>query len=366
MNPPQTRHHPTTSQSNRLALTVSLALLALTTAPTACRTRHQQNNTTPTPSPATVKLSSIGITDEVLVITLPHDSPKVHNWLESTFLQPFSPLGPIEPTLQTRLYTTRHWNQAHKTLRQYRHILFFHPHHPPSIQTPICALQGVHQKTQQQPQQPCRLLQFTNLWAQPQWVYILHYHHDTTQCILHALQTLKDTIRQRELHLLYLDLTHAPRNQQLETQVHQWGGFHIILPKGFQLAYADSLRLFLRRDEGERILGLLFIRQIPPSLKDFPSWRNHQMSTLVLGPFQNDHMITDTTFLQTQPNNWILGLWRMQKAFMGGPFIAHIDTIHHLYAEGFVYQPGKKKRYWIRWLQAIIAHIRWKPAQKQP
>ncbi len=356
MSTPTTRQAQTKNQPHQL--TTILTLLIFTVSSLACHTHQQQDKTTYTTSSG-VKLSSIGITDEVLVISLPTDSLQVHNWLNNTFLQPFLPLGPTEPILQTRLYTTHHWNQTHKTLRQYRHILFFHPQHPPSIQTPICALQGIHQKTQQQPQQPCRLLQFTNLWAQPQWVYILHYQLDSTQCILRALQTLQDTIRQRELHLLYQDLTHAPREKQLETQTQQWGGFQIILPKGFKLAYTDSFRLFLRRDEGERILGLLFIRQIPPSLKDFTTWRNHQVGTLILGPFQNDHMITDTTFLQLQPNNWILGLWRMQKAFMGGPFIAHIDTVHHLYAEGFVYHPGKKKRYWIRWLQAILAHIRW-------
>lgn len=56
------------------------------------------------------------------------------------------------------------------------------------------------------------------------------------------------------------------------------------------------------------------------------------------------------------------GLWEMTNAPMGGPFISYtmIDTINNrvLTAEGFVYAPEKKKRDFIRLLEASLKTIK--------
>ena len=61
----------------------------------------------------------------------------------------------------------------------------------------------------------------------------------------------------------------------------------------------------------------------------------------------------------------IRGLWKMRNAFMGGPFIAHFiqDTIgfRTLVVEGFLFDPGKKKRNKIESIQAILGTLKKTP-----
>jgi hypothetical protein len=52
------------------------------------------------------------------------------------------------------------------------------------------------------------------------------------------------------------------------------------------------------------------------------------------------------------------GLWRLENAFMGGPFISHtiLDEKNNriVTVEGFVYAPSLDKRNYVRELEAIL------------
>ena len=55
------------------------------------------------------------------------------------------------------------------------------------------------------------------------------------------------------------------------------------------------------------------------------------------------------------------GLWRTEKAFMGGPFLSYtvLDEKRNriITAEGFVFAPSLDKRNYVRELQAIIQTV---------
>jgi hypothetical protein len=52
------------------------------------------------------------------------------------------------------------------------------------------------------------------------------------------------------------------------------------------------------------------------------------------------------------------GLWKLENAFMGGPFISHtmLDEKNNrvITVEGFVYAPSLDKRNYVRELEAIL------------
>ena len=52
------------------------------------------------------------------------------------------------------------------------------------------------------------------------------------------------------------------------------------------------------------------------------------------------------------------GLWKLEKAFMGGPFISHtiLDESRNrvVTVEGFVYAPRLDKRLYVREVEAIL------------
>ena len=65
----------------------------------------------------------------------------------------------------------------------------------------------------------------------------------------------------------------------------------------------------------------------------------------------------------------IKGLWKMQNAFMGGPFIAHFiqDTTNNriLVLEGFLFNPGKDKRDKMQLLQLVLESVKKRPAKSE-
>ncbi|MEA2041959.1 MAG: DUF4837 family protein, partial [Bacteroidota bacterium] len=61
------------------------------------------------------------------------------------------------------------------------------------------------------------------------------------------------------------------------------------------------------------------------------------------------------------------GLWRVEGAFMGGPFVnyAVLDKARNriVYIDGFVYAGRQEKRRFMREVEAIVSSIRFTPAE---
>ena len=93
--------------------------------------------------------------------------------------------------------------------------------------------------------------------------------------------------------------------------------------------------------------------------------RDSFMKANLPGPLDGSYMATDTDFLMTQDiavrgkyAQEVKGLWEMQGAVMGGPFVSHVrvDEKNHrvIVSEAFVYSPGKKKRDIMRRMEAAL------------
>lgn len=103
----------------------------------------------------------------------------------------------------------------------------------------------------------------------------------------------------------------------------------------------------------------------PFTLGAFLSARDSVMRRNIQGQTPGTYMSSDPRVMQERHRQIdgqyvyeVRGLWQMEHAAMGGPFVAHthVDTLHQclFVAEGFVFAPGKDKRTFIRRLEAAL------------
>ncbi len=97
--------------------------------------------------------------------------------------------------------------------------------------------------------------------------------------------------------------------------------------------------------------------------------RNSIMEKNIRGNKPEQYMTTEErSLIATQRNGEngyiyeVRGLWEMENDMMGGPFVSYsqVDTVRNLVvvAEGFVYAPKKKKRDFIREMEAAVQTLK--------
>lgn len=97
----------------------------------------------------------------------------------------------------------------------------------------------------------------------------------------------------------------------------------------------------------------------------FVQKRDSFMKANLPGPNDGSYMATDTSYIVSKDiavrgkyAQEVKGLWAMNGAVMGGPYVAHVrvdeDNNRVIVAEVFVYSPGKKKRDIIRRMEAAL------------
>jgi len=101
------------------------------------------------------------------------------------------------------------------------------------------------------------------------------------------------------------------------------------------------------------------------SRERFIAIRDSFMRQNILGEKDGQYMTTNPEFVFTRSmmfeGRFVMearGLWEMENDMMGGPFVSYtqVDTVNQrvIVAEGFVYAPEKKKRPFIRELEASL------------
>lgn len=112
----------------------------------------------------------------------------------------------------------------------------------------------------------------------------------------------------------------------------------------------------------------LVLYSYPLPIGDWQRHRDEAMRPYITGQTPGSYMSLDTTLLISRSVEVhgrevleVRGLWQMEHAAMGGPFISHTyaDTLHQrvLVAEAFVFAPGKDKRTYMRRLEAALRTI---------
>lgn len=101
------------------------------------------------------------------------------------------------------------------------------------------------------------------------------------------------------------------------------------------------------------------------TLDYFVHKRDSFMKANLPGPLDGSYMATDTSYLVSRDiavrgkyAQEVKGLWEMEGAVMGGPFVSHVRVDEKnnrvIVSEAFVYSPGRKKRDIMRRMEAAL------------
>ncbi|HMR44624.1 MAG TPA: DUF4837 family protein, partial [Saprospiraceae bacterium] len=148
------------------------------------------------------------------------------------------------------------------------------------------------------------------------------------------------------------------------------------IPKDYVVAIDDPNMLWLRK-EAEELSSSILMTKVPyksaeqASEKGLKALRDSIGRKYISSTSQGSYMVTNDVDLPMFVNKTMLnnryalearGIWEMENDFMGGPFISYLIVNEQsgeiFFADGFVFAPGKDKRNYIQYLEAILKTIK--------
>lgn len=146
-------------------------------------------------------------------------------------------------------------------------------------------------------------------------------------------------------------------------------GLSLMVPKDFSIAVDTSQFSWLEYSPADQevIMGLFLYElsgEVPFSTWDLLEKRDSVLRMYVPGELAGSYMATErlvspwvkNTKSMSLPALEVKGFWKMQNAFMGGPFVAHFvqDTDKIVVLEAFLFNPGEDKRDRMQMLQLVL------------
>lgn len=148
-------------------------------------------------------------------------------------------------------------------------------------------------------------------------------------------------------------------------------GASITVPAGYDIGTDTTDFVWLAHEVSDMSQGVFIYHYPYTDTSTFTAEyligkRNAFLKKYVPGPAKGSYMSTESSypviFREMSKNGSYMvelrGLWRTEKAFMGGPFISHTmldEKNNRIYTvEGFVYAPSLDKRNYVRELEAIL------------
>ncbi len=166
-------------------------------------------------------------------------------------------------------------------------------------------------------------------------------------------------------------------------KVFQKHEIYLNIPKDFSLVLDTTDFTWIEYSPNDKeIIQGVFVYEINPETP-FTTWqllakRDSFAKQYVQGETKGSYMAVETQHYQPWIKHIesmgynaleIKGLWKMQNAFMGGPFIAHFiqDTTNNriLAIEGFLFNPGEDKRDKMQLLQLVLESAKKRPAKSK-
>lgn len=211
-----------------------------------------------------------------------------------------------------------------------------------------------------------------DLWAFPQLVVNLIGPNDT------SMMTYLEENRERLLSLLEIDERNRTiynykknRAKGIDEILKNNHGVSISVPAGYDIGVDSSDFVWLTHEVADMSQGVLIYYYPYTDTNTFTSEyllsrRDEFTRKYIPGPTEKSYMKTESSypviFKEMVKNGKYMvelrGLWRLEKAFMGGPFISHtvLDEKNNriVTVEGFVYAPRLDKRNYVRELEAIL------------
>lgn len=154
-------------------------------------------------------------------------------------------------------------------------------------------------------------------------------------------------------------------------------GLTIKFPSAYRIAKEDNHFFWIRKDITTGSMNLAIydlpydaIKRNDSMVNQIIRIRDSVNKKMIPGPTENAYMITEKaytpfhfeTILDNKPVLEIKGVWDMDNAFMGGPFINYTieDKVNKRWVviEGFVFAPSVEKRNYMFELEAIAKSIK--------
>jgi|GEM_PF-5410273 len=183
---------------------------------------------------------------------------------------------------------------------------------------------------------------------------------------------LRATLRGFENNVQSTELRHqlnADAMQQLKRRL----GVSLVVPMEMTASQYRRNFAWLSNNQAAVMTNLVVFRvpcnKTTVSAADIEQLRNRVLGKYIKGETNRMYMSTVPGSVRQMPPvvlkgklynrlPFFEGLWQMEHDAMGGPFVCRVklDAGHHqlIYAEGFVYGPGYKKRNAIRRLEAVL------------
>ncbi len=211
-----------------------------------------------------------------------------------------------------------------------------------------------------------------NVWAHPQLVIKVAGPNDST--LIAYLNENSERLRslieidERNRTIENYRKNRAKGIDEILKQKHQ---VSISVPSGYDVGVDSTNFIWLTHEVADMSQGILIYYYPYTDANTFTSdylvsKRDEFLRRFVPGPVQGSYMKTESEFpvifRENSKNGEYMaelrGLWKLEKAFMGGPFISHtvLDEPRNrvVTVEGFVYAPSLDKRLYIRELEAIL------------
>ena len=212
----------------------------------------------------------------------------------------------------------------------------------------------------------------TDVWATPQVVveisapteaaFIEIFAANATKIVGHILNKEEERI---------LKSYNAQLNTEVTKAVEVKFGLKMTIPKGYNLVREEENFAWIRYETKDVTQSILVYSE--PYSKQNTFTRDGMIEVMdrfsklyILGPDEKTFM---STFMEYPPRiketsisgkyaTKLTGLWHIERALMGGPFVSYafLDPTEKtvFYIHGFVFSPGKKKRNYLRQLDAIL------------
>jgi hypothetical protein len=217
-----------------------------------------------------------------------------------------------------------------------------------------------------------RIIVQRDLWAYPQLVVNLIGPNDS------SMITYLEQNREKMISLLEGDERNRTirnyrknRAKGIDEILKTGHGFSISVPAGYELGVDTTNFIWLSHEVADMNQGVLIYDYPYTDTNTFTSdyliaKRDLFTRLYVPGPTRGSYMKTErqypVIFREMVKNGHYIvemrGLWRLENAFMGGPFISHttLDEKNNrvVTVEGFVYAPSLNKRNYVRELEAIL------------
>jgi hypothetical protein len=212
----------------------------------------------------------------------------------------------------------------------------------------------------------------TDVWATPQVVveitaptvdaYLEIFASNASRIIGHTLKKEEERI---------LKSYRAQENPDVIKPVEAAFGVRLSIPKGYHIVRQEENFCWVRYETKDVTQSILiskapYTKENTFSVAGMVEAMDSYSKEFVPGPDAGSYMSTVTeypprlseTSLHSKYASKLVGLWHIEHALMGGPFVSYamLDASEKnvLYLHGFVFAPGKSKRNYLRQVDAII------------